>query len=211
MKIFKTSNGFVFQAIPLDEAKRIANAGSGIYSEIKEVVLRHFEEQNGNGTGEAFAFGLPNGKEVPEKDRKNICMSVTHSLHKAGLSWKVIYSGSRKLFVCVPGKENRQQKPQRQHSPRPLQNGDSSKEMEALIEKAMEVFQIPRETLMHKRKGFINKELLAVINVARDVLKMPAGPIAQSLGFAHMSGAFRGFKNSHKAKPEIAKLKAALK
>jgi len=99
MKNEKEIVGFHFQEIPLEEAVNAVIAGDGHYAEIKSKlldVLPKLESQK------AFAFGLPNGREVPEDQRRGICMSINMTLKKAKIGWRVTYSGTRKLFICVP-------------------------------------------------------------------------------------------------------------
>lgn len=91
--------GFHFQEIPLDEAVNAVIAGDGNYAVVKAKLL---EALPSLPEGKAFAFGLPNGKEVEEKKRRGICMALNVTLKRAKLPWRVTYSGVKKLFVCVP-------------------------------------------------------------------------------------------------------------
>lgn len=90
---------FHFQEIPLDEAVNAVIAGDGNYAVVKAKLL---EALPNLPEGKAFAFGLPNGKEVEEDKRRGICMALNGTLKKAKLPWRVTYSGVKKLFVCVP-------------------------------------------------------------------------------------------------------------
>lgn len=99
MKNEKDVVGFHFQEIPLEEAVNAVIAGDGNYAVVKAKLLEalpHLTE------GRAFAFGLPNGKEVEEDSRRGICLALNSTLKKARLPWRVTYSGVKKLFVCVP-------------------------------------------------------------------------------------------------------------
>jgi len=71
----KSVVGFHFQEIPLEEAKAVALAGNGNYSELKEALLEKLPQL---APDRAFAFGLPNGKEMPDTQRKGKI-----SIHKA--------------------------------------------------------------------------------------------------------------------------------
>lgn len=99
MKNEKEVEGFHFQEIPREEAVNAVIAGDGNYSAIKEKLL---ETLPSLPPEKAFAFGLPNGKEVPEESRRGLCMSVNATLKKATVPWRVTYSSSKKLFICVP-------------------------------------------------------------------------------------------------------------
>lgn len=91
--------GFHFQEIPLEEAKNTLLAGDGDYAELKEALLDKLPKLPPTS---AFAFGLPGGKEVPEDQRKGVSMAINLTLTKASLPWRVRYSGTKKLFICVP-------------------------------------------------------------------------------------------------------------
>lgn len=100
--------GFHFQEIPLDEAVNAVIAGDGSYSDIKAVLLEKIPQIDAANASlpqsekKSFAFGLPNGKEVEEDQRRGMCMAVNMTLKKAKILWRVTYSGSKKLFICVP-------------------------------------------------------------------------------------------------------------
>jgi hypothetical protein len=100
------SRTFGFQEIPLDEAVDAVIAGDGNYAVIKAKLL---EALPALADGKAFAFGLPDGKEVPEDLSKGaeLCMRTDYSAHlkKAKIGWRVTYSSLRKLFICVPTKK----------------------------------------------------------------------------------------------------------
>lgn len=91
--------GFYFQEIPLEEAMNVVLAGDGAYSEVKQTLL---EKLPALPKDKAFAFGLENGKEVPEDQRRGLCMAINMTLKKARFDWRITYSESRKLFVCIP-------------------------------------------------------------------------------------------------------------
>ncbi len=97
--------GFQFQEIPRSEAEHAVLAGDGSYSEVKQILL---EKLPALPQDKAFAFGLPNGKEVPEYQRRGICIAVNTTLNKAKVNWRITYSSSRKLFICVPREQKNQ-------------------------------------------------------------------------------------------------------
>ena len=97
----KTVTGFNFQTIPLEEARSAVLAGSGKYSELKEILINKLPTLAPN---EAFTFGLPNGAALSDLDRKGISMALASTLRKAGIDWKITYSESKKVFICVPKK-----------------------------------------------------------------------------------------------------------
>lgn len=90
--------GFHFQVIPLQEAKSLAISGNGNYSDLKAKILEQIPNLKED---ESFAFGLPKG-EVSEAQRRAICMTITSTLKKAKLPWRLTYSGVKRLFLCIP-------------------------------------------------------------------------------------------------------------
>lgn len=100
--------GFHFTKIPLREALASIRS-SGKFGEMKNQLLEilpSIEEAN-QGVPEseqqAFAFGFPKGrKEMDEKEKRSLLMVINGFLRKSGISWKVAYSTSRKLFICAP-------------------------------------------------------------------------------------------------------------
>lgn len=91
--------GFEFQEIPLEEAMNVVIAGDGSYADIKQTLL---EKLPALPKDKAFAFGLPGGKEVPEDQRRGLCMTINKTLRKAKIGWRITYSGMKKLFICIP-------------------------------------------------------------------------------------------------------------
>lgn len=91
--------GFVFQEIPLGEARNAVIAGGGDYAELKAKLL---ETLPALATDKAFAFGLPNGREIDEGKRRGICLALNAALKRAKIRWYVTYSGMKKVFLCVP-------------------------------------------------------------------------------------------------------------
>lgn len=104
----KETVGFVFQEIDLSEAQTIVAAGDGKYSDLVVMLsakLPELEEKNRNlplSEQKSFAFGLPGGKEIDEKDRRGLCHTLNLRMKSAGVHWKTHYSGNKKLFICVP-------------------------------------------------------------------------------------------------------------
>lgn len=99
--------GFHFQEIPLEEAKNAVLAGDGDYGEVKAMLLQKVPELELRNAALApkdrltFAFGLPKG-EVPEDQRRGICMAINKMLKKAGHQWKITYSSTKSLFISIP-------------------------------------------------------------------------------------------------------------
>lgn len=160
------SAGFVFQTIPMDDALRMVRAGGGVYSELKDMLLEKLPQLN----GEAFVFGLPNGKEVPEKDRKPISMSINKCLTQAGIFWKLTYHEKRKLFVCVPKESLSPRKYKFKERPRRSSRSkkESTKRLGELAKKVFGIFNITPEDFFRKMAGIFVPERLAFINVAVD-------------------------------------------
>lgn len=98
MKHQKEIVGFNFQVIPLEEAQALAAAGTGNYADLKAHILQQIPKLQPD---EAFAFGMPKG-EVPEDQRRGICMAINSTLKKAKHAWRVTYSGSEKVFILCP-------------------------------------------------------------------------------------------------------------
>lgn len=90
--------GFVFEEVPLQEALNVTLAGKGHYAQLGEHLLKVLPTLQ----EKAYAFGLPSGKEVTDEARKNICMTLAQVFRRASLTWKIMYSENRKLFICVP-------------------------------------------------------------------------------------------------------------
>ncbi len=93
--------GFDFQEIPLEEALNVVLAGDGSYSDVKQTLL---EKLPTLPKDKAFAFGLPNGKEVPEDQRRGICMAINATLHRAKFDWRITYSGSKTMERWLPNR-----------------------------------------------------------------------------------------------------------
>lgn len=207
MKELKTSNGFVFQAIPLEEAVTIVRAGSGIYAEIKEVLLKtlpQLEEDTDNP--QAFAFGLPNGKDLADKDRKGIGMALANTLKKAGLHWKIVYSDRRRQFICAPMESRPRSYAKNGNKPSVKPRGG----MEEIIDKAAEVFGMPREILIKKnvQKPYVTYRK-AIISVATDK-GIPPKLIGDALSVTNDAVYFSMKKGSTNPAKEINLLKEAL-
>lgn len=101
--------GFKWQEIPLEQARNSILAGDGNYAGLKQHLLDKLPEINASNETlpphkqKTFAFGVPDGKpEVAEDQRRAICMVLNLTLKHADLEWKVTYSGTCKLFICVP-------------------------------------------------------------------------------------------------------------
>lgn len=100
--------GFVVQEILLNEAQTLVSAGDGKYSDLLIILssaLPEIEKKNSEAGPEekkGFAFGLPGGKELEEKERRALCHQINLRLKRTGIHWSIHYSGNRKLFVCVP-------------------------------------------------------------------------------------------------------------
>lgn len=92
--------GFDFQIIPLAEAQPLVLAGDGNYAELKAKILETLPSLQED---QAFTFGLPskNG-EVPEDQRRGICMALNHTLTRAGYNHYVTYTSIKKLFLVMP-------------------------------------------------------------------------------------------------------------
>lgn len=195
----KDVTGFVFQEVPLQEALNLTYAGKGHYSE----VAVHLLEVLPRLTENAYAFGLPNGKEIDDSIRKNICMTVSKVLSRAGLSWKIVYSESRKLFVCIPWVPKSNSK---------THNGihASESKLEEIEAVACNLFNVDKAALHRKRvlHGFANVRYI-IIRIALMKYGIAAETIASYFGLAIQS--IWGSRKHAKTFPEhIEKLEAAL-
>jgi len=74
-------------------------AGDGNYASLKATLLEKLPTLTPD---KAFAFGMPGGKEVPEEQRRGIYQALNLTFKHADLPWRVTYSGTRKLFLCLP-------------------------------------------------------------------------------------------------------------
>lgn len=104
----KLTLGFEFEEVPLQEAQNVVTAGSGKYSALVVILSKKLMELDIKQASlppserKTFAFGLPGNKELEEKSRDSLAGTVTKTLVKLGLAWKIRYSPSMKQFVCVP-------------------------------------------------------------------------------------------------------------
>ena len=137
--------GFSFQEIPLDEALNVVLAGDGNYSELKQTLLEKLPQLSPD---KAFAFGLPNGKEVPEDNRRGLCMAINATLKRAKLNWRITYSGTKKIFVCVPRTSQKMQSQKSEtYVPRSKWNlNNDEKIIIPLWKKGMSVKEIATQT-----------------------------------------------------------------
>lgn len=87
--------GFNFQIIPLQNARAMSAAGGGKFAALKEELLARIPELKEN---ESFAFGLPGGKKLEDKEIQSVRMSVNTTLSQMGLPWKIGYNEERKIF-----------------------------------------------------------------------------------------------------------------
>jgi hypothetical protein len=93
---------FDIQTIPLADAVKLVAAGGGKYGTLAHQIIERFATRKSD---ETFAFGVPGGQELPERLRRGVSTSLTTALKRAGIPWKVTYSGERKIFIVVPRKQ----------------------------------------------------------------------------------------------------------
>lgn len=128
--------GFNFAEIPLEEAENVVAAGEGKYSSLVVMLSQKLPEIEMNNMNvplkdrKGFAFGLPNGKEVDEKERRGLCHTINLRLNRQGIGWKITYSGNKKLFICVPSKPK---------TPRSGNMRNSSEASDALVRRVREL------------------------------------------------------------------------
>lgn len=152
LKKSESVTGFVFQEVPLDEAINAVIAGDGNYAEVKAKLLEALPQLP---EGKAFAFGLLDGDEVEEDQRRGICMALNSTLKKAKLPWRVTYSGIKKLFVCVPPATPKNYKPKESNGYVPksgtvepdiekaiLQLRDSGLSVQKIVEKGFPIHRV---------------------------------------------------------------------
>jgi hypothetical protein len=174
MKQKETITGFDFQVIPINEARRMALAGSGNYSDLKEMLLEKLETLNAD---QAFVFGLRGGKDVPMDHRRPICMVLNGCLRKAKIDWRITYNGPKKLFIAVPPKV-----PQKTVRLKTLfkQTGKNPRELEMLIKTAANRFKVTEEDILRnsQKVGNIRYIRKAVMVIANSELGYSFGDIA---------------------------------
>ncbi len=103
----KEITGFDFQIIPLAEARPMVLAGAGNYADLKAKILDILPTLEPD---QAFTFGLPSkDDEIPEYQRRGICIAINSTLRKAGFSYAVTYTNTKRLFVLIP-KESKAKK-----------------------------------------------------------------------------------------------------
>ncbi len=127
--------GFDFQIIPLSEAKAMALAGDGNYSDLKAKLLDVLPTLEAD---QSFAFGLSKG-EVPEDQRRGICQALSLTLKRAGHNWRVSYNSGKRLFILIPFESKTYVK--QKHSSK-LPNAHTNGKFEQLIEHALKLWKI---------------------------------------------------------------------
>lgn len=166
------SSGFVFQAIPLEDAVRMSRAGNGVYSELKEMLLETLPKlDQADGERQAFTFGLPNKQEVAKEDRKPITMTVNKCLRQAGLSWNVGYNEKHKLFFCTPSDVLvSAQTYAITRTPRaPKETPEETKKyLDALLLKASEIFSTPKSDFLGLKPSKPFPQRTALVKLASE-------------------------------------------
>lgn len=197
--------GFDFQEVPLEEAQIMVRAGCGNYAEIKSMLLEKLPRLE----GKAFAFGLPNGKELEQKMWHSICVSINLCLRKSGVEWKVYYSTLKKLFICVPGKPITYKK---SASPK---MSEMHRAREKLAEVTPEVLiSLAEQCLNTNRKDsslFGKKLRRAVAVVAQEDFHFNQRSMDRALGYKKGSVNYILRHPSDLGKKETAILRAAIK
>lgn len=150
MKKSKEIVGFDFQVIPLKDAINMVVAGDGNYGELKAKLLDTLPTLESE---QAFSFGLPNGKEVPEDQRRGICTALNVCMRKAGHAWRTTYSSSKRLFVVVP-KGNltghalyKKRIPPTDPGNGKMDDAQAQREMESMILEASRIFKVTTEQI----------------------------------------------------------------
>lgn len=149
----KDTIGFDFTEIPLEEAQSVVTAGDGKYSDLVIMLSKKLPELEMNNMNippkdrKGFAFGLPSGKELDEKERRGLCHTVNLRMNRQGVGWRVTYSGNKKLFICIPRKSKIKSVKDDSYVPKSKWNGkeDEVKIMD-LRDKGMSVPKISRTT-----------------------------------------------------------------
>ena len=150
---------FEFQPIALVDAIRLVAAGGGKYGELGSKLINLLQARKPD---QSYVFNLSSGKELPDPVRRGICTSVTSSLKRAGIAFRVTYSSEQKKFVAVP-----RLKPgakfatvaQVEKAPQFGRHGrDMGRGATAIAYKAAQVFDVPFEEF---RKGSNSPKVIA--------------------------------------------------
>lgn len=193
---------FSYQEVPLEEAVNAVMAGDGNYSGIKATLL---EALPNLPEGKAFAFGLPNGKEVAEKERRGICMALNSTLRKASLPWCVKYSGIKKLFICVPPKNRIKTFRPKTEIP------ETSKQMEALMLQTSKLFDIKPKDFKKGSKTIKGRCIRKAICIVATEMNIPMEIIASALGLTKNGVRFNATSKNPLAQEEAQRLRASLR
>lgn len=90
--------GFDFQVIDLAAAHSMVLSGDGRYSALRAHILEAIPKLP---EGQAYVFGNK-GVKVDPKVKSAIIATINKTFKTSNLSWKISYSKTRMLFVCVP-------------------------------------------------------------------------------------------------------------
>jgi hypothetical protein len=205
---------FDFQVMPLNEAVRLTAAGGGKYEAVAVRLIEQIPSLLKSDPPATLAFGLPGGKELGESERRGVSTSLSASLRKAGLLFRVTYSSSRKVFLAVPRKNfvfPKPEKPSQHEAPikgKPrkkfLVNGESAEVLKWLLPLTVKTFG-PSSANLKKAPGLIRK---AFAKVAHDNLRIPFIEIAPVLGLG--KGGVKYLYQSRGADSEVTRLSSAV-
>jgi len=208
MKQGKEIVGFDFQVIPLNDAVNMVMAGDGNYSELKAKLLDTLPTLEAE---QAFTFGLPNGKEVPEDQRRGICTALNICMRKAGHAWRATYSSSKRLFVVVPkGKiaivrgSYKKRTPPTDPGNGKMEDGRAEREIESMVIEASRIFKVtPEQIQKGMGRGKAVRKAICAVAYARNVAPRI---IAPHVGISEGGVKFNAKQNTKFAKTEIEKL-----
>lgn len=127
------SLGFDFQEISEDEVEKLVPITvKSKYNELRNNIFARLE-----ANPVPFKFGDLKGKsELPERERRGICNTITQHLRDANMPWRVSYSGAGKCFVVKA-----HHKPRKKYTrASPPDTKSSSNKLRQLIEVASRVF-----------------------------------------------------------------------
>lgn len=189
---------FAFQVIPLQEALNALAIGDGNYASLKAMVLEKLSTLS--TTNQAFVFGLPDGGKVSEEHRRGITMALNNLLTRASLPWRVKYSETRNLFLCVP----RGRKAKAVVAPRlPVSNGAGTfSNAEDFVNFAKQILGI--SDLKSRRLR------MAVSSVGVRTLRFAPKDLAAHLGITHHGVSYNANSDSATYRDYVTKLREAV-
>lgn len=171
----KNLQGFVFKKIPMDEAITLVRAGSGIYAELKESLLKEIQAS----TGEAVSFSM-NGTNLDEKAVVAVLSALRKFLKDENIGWRLSHNAKHALFVCVPEREEKMPKKGR---PKNYSAPTISPRMHRIISTASDIFGTSQEKILSTgSKGSGSADIRRIVVVTARSLHIRGNEVGAAFG-----------------------------